>query len=165
MFRNRVVFFYYDLLLQSHKVSCWHKSKELTYFLSSVVYLWGHRHSAQSCTSLLRGSKRHFDFVDRGCGRNNGKDKNSNYDFFFLLPGKALLQYDRLYDKWHIWKAVVVEDVTISWAANTQTWPFFFLRDAIVCSPDALTVSDVGERYRVVVKRTTSLDIFFISIF
>ena len=46
--------------------------------------------------------------------------------FFFLLPGKALLQYDRLYDKWHIWKAVVVEDVTISCAANTQTWPFFF---------------------------------------
>lgn len=27
---------------------------------------------------------------------NNGKDKNSNYDFF---SGKALLQYDRLYDK------------------------------------------------------------------
>lgn len=28
------------------------------------------------------------------------KDKNSNYDFFPLFfPGKALLHYDRLYDK------------------------------------------------------------------
>lgn len=40
--------------------------------------------------------------------------------FFPLLPlsGKALLQYDRLYDKWHIWKPVVVEDVMISWAGK-----------------------------------------------
>ena len=88
---------------------------------------------------------------------NNGKDKNSNYDFFLWL------QYDRLSDKWYIWKSFVVEDVMISWAANDLT-SFFFLRRRCLlprCSDCFDARSDMKWRC----KDVTALHIFFIAIF
>lgn len=162
MFRNRVVF--YDLLLQSHKVSCWHKRKELTYFLSSAVYHRGHRRSAQSCTSFTWLRKAFWFCWQRLWREIMEKIKTPIMIFFFFFSGKALLPYDRLYDKWHIWKSVVVEDVMISWAGNGLTWPFFS-EISIVWSPDAVTVFDAGNDIKWWWTRSTSQDVFFIQIF
>lgn len=132
MFRNGVVF--YDLLLQSHKVSCWHKSKELTYFLSSAAYLGGHR----SCSELLLLTclKKAFLFCWQRLWKEIMEKIKTPIMIFFWLP------YDRLYDKWRVWKSVVFEDVMLSWTANRLAWPFFW--EAIVWSPWCSDYFDAG---------------------
>lgn len=126
MFGNRVVF--YDLLLQSHKVSCWHKKQKKYSLTSYPAPSISEAPSARPRAALsLRDSKKGIlILLTELVEGNNGKDKKLQLWFFFSFSGKAFLRYDRWDDKWHIWKSAAVEDAMISWATNRLTWPFFF---------------------------------------
>lgn len=167
MFRKRVVFFFMIYYFKAIKSLVDTKAKDsLTpYPVQPISAATAARPRAALPCVTQKGILILLTEVVEG---NNEKDKNSNYDLFFFLfffySGKALLQYDRLYDKWHIWKSVVVEDEMMSWAANKLTWPFFFRRCNCLV-PRCSVRSRCRKWYKVTVHRSAPLGIFVILIF